>query len=78
MVLGLGLLFGTTQQLRGAHFLSHDIWTFALCWSINALLAALILVPRRDCSPHPDSSMMHLKSVTERLPHVSDFRSTGR
>lgn len=28
----LGLLFGFTQQLRGAHFLSHDLWTAAICW----------------------------------------------
>lgn len=30
--LGFGLLFGTTQQLRGAHFLSHDLWSAAVCW----------------------------------------------
>ena len=30
---GLGLLFGVAQQLRGAHFLSHDVWTAALCWT---------------------------------------------
>lgn len=30
--LGLGLAFGVSQQLRGAHFLSHDLWTAALCW----------------------------------------------
>ena len=27
-----GLLFGFSQQLRGAHFLSHDAWTAAICW----------------------------------------------
>ncbi len=30
---GLGLLFGISQQLRGAHFLSHDVWTAGLCWA---------------------------------------------
>lgn len=29
---GVGLLFGVSQQLRGAHFLSHDVWTAAICW----------------------------------------------
>ncbi len=29
----LGLLFGGAQQLRGAHFLSSDVWTAAICWS---------------------------------------------
>lgn len=27
-----GLLFGIGQQLRGAHFLSHDLWTATICW----------------------------------------------
>ena len=31
--LSLGLLFGAAQQLRGAHFLSHDLWTAAICWA---------------------------------------------
>lgn len=30
--LGLGLLFGAAQQLRGAHFLSHDLTTLMVCW----------------------------------------------
>lgn len=33
---GLGLLFGLSQQLRGAHFVSHDVWTFAICWATAA------------------------------------------
>ena len=33
-VLGAGLLFGFSQQLRGAHFLSHDLWTLGICWAI--------------------------------------------
>lgn len=30
----LGLVFGLTQQIRGAHFPSHDLVTFALCWLV--------------------------------------------
>lgn len=30
--LGAGLVFGISQQLRGAHFLSHDLWTLMACW----------------------------------------------
>lgn len=30
--LSLGLVFGITQQLRGAHFVSHDVWTVAIAW----------------------------------------------
>ncbi len=28
----LGLVYGFAQQLRGEHFLSHDIWTISICW----------------------------------------------
>ncbi len=39
--LATGAAFGIAQQLRGAHFLSHDLWTLALCWLTAALLARL-------------------------------------
>jgi membrane-associated PAP2 superfamily phosphatase len=29
-----GLVFGIAQQLRGAHFLSHDLWSAMLCWLV--------------------------------------------
>lgn len=28
----LGLVFGISQQIRGEHFLSHDLWTLLICW----------------------------------------------
>lgn len=31
--LSVGLVFGISQQLRGAHFFSHDLWTIAICWA---------------------------------------------
>lgn len=34
-----GLVFGLDQQLRGAHFLSHDLWTAALCWTVAVLVS---------------------------------------
>ena len=33
--LAAGLVFGISQQFRGAHFLSHDIWSLALCWYLS-------------------------------------------
>lgn len=30
--LGLGLILGFSQQMRGAHFQSHTLWTGWLCW----------------------------------------------
>lgn len=49
LVIGLivGATFGFAQQLRGAHFLSHDLWTLMICWSIALLLHAVMLAPRR-------------------------------
>lgn len=39
---GLGALFGFSQQLRGAHFLSHDLWTAAICWLTALGVYALV------------------------------------
>ena len=42
--LGIGLLagtvFGLAQQLRGAHFLSHDVASMAVCWSVACAVEA--------------------------------------
>jgi membrane-associated PAP2 superfamily phosphatase len=40
--LALGLAFGIAQQLRGAHYLSHDVWALAICWFV-AVAATPIL-----------------------------------
>ncbi|HHW4680161.1 MAG TPA: phosphatase PAP2 family protein, partial [Xylella taiwanensis] len=36
LMIGLvaGLTFGISQQLRGAHFLSHDLWSLTICWLV--------------------------------------------
>jgi signal transduction histidine kinase len=36
----LGVLFGLTQHVRGAHVPSHNLWSIALAWGVAALLAA--------------------------------------
>lgn len=38
--LAAGLVLGGAQQLRGAHFVSHTLWTGWLCWTINWLCDA--------------------------------------
>lgn len=40
LALGLaaGLVFGLSQQLRGAHFLSHDLAAVAICWTCAVAL----------------------------------------
>ncbi len=33
-----GAVFGLAQQLRGAHFLSHDLASLAICWTIACIV----------------------------------------
>jgi membrane-associated PAP2 superfamily phosphatase len=44
--LGAGLLLGLGQQLRGAHYMSHTLWTASLCWMAGLLLDVLMHRPR--------------------------------
>jgi membrane-associated PAP2 superfamily phosphatase len=41
--LTLGAIFGITQQLRGAHFISHDLWTLGICWFFSLLCYRVML-----------------------------------
>ncbi|MEN9545128.1 MAG: hypothetical protein RLZZ598_1961 [Pseudomonadota bacterium] len=38
----LGMLFGLTQTVRGAHYFSHTLYTAWICWCLSALLFGLI------------------------------------
>ena len=33
----LGFVLGISQQVRGAHFMSHTLWTAWLCWTVGWL-----------------------------------------
>lgn len=46
----LGMAFGLSQQFRGAHFLSHDLWTLAICW-YTALAGYHWLFRHRTAAP---------------------------
>ncbi len=43
LALAVGLVFGVAQQLRGAHFLSHDLWSLMACW-LTALWLYLLML----------------------------------
>lgn len=49
-VLVLGALFGAAQVMRGAHHVSHVLWSAWLCWAI-ACAAAAVQSVRRNASP---------------------------
>lgn len=37
IILVLGAAFGWAQLMRGAHHLSHTLWTAAICWTVTVL-----------------------------------------
>lgn len=45
--IGAGLVLGLAQQLRGAHFMSHTLWTGWICWFAAFALHALAQGRRR-------------------------------
>ncbi|MFN3986367.1 MAG: phosphatase PAP2 family protein [Rhodocyclaceae bacterium] len=51
-----GLLLGGVQMMRGAHFLSHVLWSFWLAWAISLALSWLTSAThtRLSRSPHGD------------------------
>lgn len=48
-----GFAFGFAQQLRGAHFLSHDLWTAALSWFLALGLFVLFRPARWGAAGAP-------------------------
>jgi membrane-associated PAP2 superfamily phosphatase len=46
----VGTVFALGQQARGAHFVSHDLWTMSLCW-FGALGLFLLFRPHRWPGP---------------------------
>lgn len=42
MALAAGAVLGFAQQFRGAHFISHDLWTLAVCWFYSLALYLLM------------------------------------
>jgi membrane-associated PAP2 superfamily phosphatase len=49
-------VFGISQQLRGAHFISHDLAAIAICWTCAVALHRLFWRPEALPSQlkHPD------------------------
>lgn len=46
----VGWVFAFGQQARGAHFISHDLWSMALCW-FSALALFVLFRPHRWPAP---------------------------
>jgi membrane-associated PAP2 superfamily phosphatase len=48
----VGITFAVTQEVRGAHFLSHDMFSFVICW-ISALLWSFVFYGRQVLKSDP-------------------------
>lgn len=53
-----GLVLGLAQQLRGAHYLSHTLWSAWICWTVGlvvecGVVAAAALRHRRQAAKVP-------------------------
>lgn len=48
--LALGLFMGWTQMMRGAHFLSHAVWSGWIEWVFLAILVRIIPPHREPCT----------------------------
>ena len=44
--LAAGLVLGVSQQMRGAHFMSHTLWTAWLCWTVAWACHSLVTIWR--------------------------------
>jgi len=49
-VVSLGLVFGLAQQVRGAHFLSHDVASAMVTWAVSLALFVLFFCRKGDAS----------------------------
>ncbi|VTU26160.1 phosphatase PAP2 family protein [Variovorax sp. PBL-E5] len=56
VALAAGLILGLSQQLRGAHYMSHTLWTAWICWAVALIIDALVRRmprPRGEALPVP-------------------------
>jgi membrane-associated PAP2 superfamily phosphatase len=67
----MGLVFGIAQQSRGAHFVSHDLWSAMLVWTVALTLYTFAFKARLWNSASPPGSEWNCNEVSaaaRRLP----------
>ncbi len=65
-----GFKIGLAQQVRGAHYLSHTLWTGRLCWVIAALSHGLL--------EHGVAGLARARSLPIALASKTVLRPRGR
>jgi membrane-associated PAP2 superfamily phosphatase len=66
----LGLLFGTVQSLRGAHYPSHTLWTALICATVALFNHRLFLQWRRSVAGTHASANLHSLLETRKVNSV--------
>ena len=46
-----GLALGLSQQLRGAHYMSHTLWTAWVCWAVGFAIDVAVTRPNHRKLP---------------------------
>lgn len=66
----MGLAFGIAQQSRGAHFVSHDVWSAMLVWTVSLSLYTFAFRGRLwTAAPHRSQwESNEVRAATHRLP----------
>jgi membrane-associated PAP2 superfamily phosphatase len=66
VAIGAGLTFGLAQQARGAHFLSHDLWSACIVWIIALTVYVYVFDARLlyRASPAADPHESHVISAS--------------
>ncbi|WP_306536099.1 phosphatase PAP2 family protein [Geobacter sp.] len=65
--LALGTIYGYAQMARGAHFLSHTVWSAGICWSaaLGLYLGLRRFLPSRNHETEPRQ-----QTIDEKLPQT--------
>ncbi|WP_369632356.1 MULTISPECIES: phosphatase PAP2 family protein [unclassified Variovorax] len=58
VALAAGFVLGVAQQMRGAHYMSHTLWTAWVCWTVGFLIE-LVATRRRTSPPIERTAPLH-------------------
>jgi membrane-associated PAP2 superfamily phosphatase len=69
--LATGLIFGMAQQSRGAHFVSHDVWSALIVWLVAASVYAFAFGARL-AQPELDARSADTSDCLACLRHINE------
>jgi membrane-associated PAP2 superfamily phosphatase len=74
--LSIGCSFAFAQEARGAHFVSHDLWSAAIAWSVCLGLYVRLLAPAslRRSAPRPAAGVHPVAHPAAARPAAQPLR----